>query len=162
MTTVLMPLRSNIVGEVQRPLLVLLGAIALVLLIACANLTNFARTCVVSYARTRVAPMPRREHVADSQQTLTESLLLSFLGALLGILIAIWIVTALKSLVGSQIPHVESAGIDATVLLFTTAVMLLTGALCGLAPALRSARINLQEAIKDGTRSSASGSPAVE
>ena len=83
--------------------------------------------------------MPRREHVADSQQTLTESLLLSFLGALLGILIAIWIVTALKSLVGSQIPHVESAGIDATVLLFTTAVMLLTGALCGLAPALRSA-----------------------
>ena len=158
-TTVLMPLRSNIVGEVQRPLLVLLGAIALVLLIACANLTNL----LLARASSRTRELALRQCLGAStlrivRQTLTESLLLSFLGALLGILIAIWIVTALKSLVASQIPHVESAGIDATVLLFTTAVMLLTGVLCGLAPALRSARINLQEAIKDGTRSSASGS----
>ncbi|HEV8203201.1 MAG TPA: FtsX-like permease family protein, partial [Pyrinomonadaceae bacterium] len=56
------------------------------------------------------------------------------------------------------IPHVETARIDATVLLFTVAIMLLTGVLCGLAPALRSARINLQDAIKEGTRGSASGS----
>jgi putative ABC transport system permease protein len=71
---------------------------------------------------------------------------------------AVWIVTALKSLVSSQIPHVETARSDATVLLFTVAIMLLTGVLCGLAPALRTARINLQDAIKEGARGSTSGS----
>ena len=69
-----------------------------------------------------------------------------------------WIVTALKSLVSSQIPHVGNARVDATVLLFTVAIMLLTGVLCGLAPAMRSARINLQDAIKEGARGSSSGS----
>jgi putative ABC transport system permease protein len=93
-----------------------------------------------------------------ARQTLAESLLLSFVGAVVGILVAIWIVTALKSFVSSQIPHIESVSVDSTILLFTTAIMLLTGVLCGLAPALRGARVNLQEAIKTGVRSSASGS----
>jgi putative ABC transport system permease protein len=93
-----------------------------------------------------------------ARQTLTESLLLSFIGAVVGILVAIWIVTALKSFVSSQIPHIESVSVDSTVLLFTTAIMLLTGVLCGLAPALRGARVDLQEAIKTGVRSSASRS----
>jgi putative ABC transport system permease protein len=70
---------------------------------------------------------------------------------------ALWIVTALKSFVSSQVPHVESAGIDTSVLLFTIGIMLLTGVLCGLAPALRAARINLQDAIKEGARGSTSG-----
>src|ERR1041385_163151 len=60
-------------------------------------------------------------------------------------------------MVASQIPHVESVGVDITVLLFTIAIMLATGVLCGLAPALRAARINLQDAIKEGARGSASG-----
>lgn len=158
-TTVLMPLQQNIVGEVRRPLLVLLGAIALVLLIACANLTNL----LLARASARRRELAVRQCLGAStlrivRETLTESLLLSFAGALLGVLIAVWIVAALKSLVASQIPHVESAGIDATVLLFTTVVMLLTGVFCGLAPALRSSQINLQDAIKEGGRSSASGS----
>ena len=158
-TTVLMPLRNNIVGEVERPLFVLLGAIALVLLIACANLTNL----LLARASSRTRELALRQCLGAStlrivRQTLTESLLLSFLGALLGILIAIWMVTALKSLVASQIPHVESAQLDSTVLLFTTAIMLVTGLLCGVAPAIRGARINLQDAIKEGARGSASGS----
>ena len=158
-STVLMPLRNNIVGEVRRPLLVLLGAIGLVLLIACANLTNL----LLARASSRTREMAVRQCLGASamriaRQTLTESLLLSFIGALAGILIAIWIVTVLKSLVSAQIPHVESVSVDSTVLLFTTVVMLLTGVLCGLAPALRGARVNLQEAIKAGSRSSASGS----
>ena len=158
-STVLMPLRNNIVGEVQKPLLVLLGSIGLVLLIACANLTNL----LLARAASRTREIAVRQCLGASamriaRQTLTESLLLSFVGAAAGILIAIWIVTALKSFVSSQIPHIESVRVDSTVLLFTTAIMLLTGVLCGLAPALRGARVNLQEAIKEGARGSASGS----
>jgi putative ABC transport system permease protein len=155
----MLPLQQHIVGEVRRPLFVLLGAIALVLLIACANLTNL----MLARAAARTRELAVRQCLGASatriaRQSLTESLLLSFIGTLVGILLAIWIVTALKSLVSSQIPHVETTRIDATVLLFTVAIMLLTGVLCGLAPALRSARINLQDAIKEGTRGSASGS----
>jgi predicted permease len=157
-TTVLMPLQRNIVGEVRRPLLVLLGAIGLVLLIACANLTNL----LLARAASRTRELAVRQCLGASafrvaRQTLTESLLLSFFGTALGVLIAVWIVTALKRLVASQIPHVESIGVDTTVLLFTIAVMLVTGVLCGLAPSLRAARINLQDAIKEGARGSASG-----
>ena len=158
-TTELLPMQLHIVGEVRRPLLVLLGAIGLVLLIACANLTNL----MLARAAARSRELAVRQCLGASatriaRQTLTESLLLSFLGTLVGVLLAIWIVTALKSLVSSQIPHVQTARIDATVLLFTVAIMLLTGVLCGLAPALRSAHINLQDAIKEGTRGSTSGS----
>ena len=154
-TTIMLPLRDHIVGEVRRPLLVLLGAIALVLLIACANLTNL----LLARASSRTRELAVRQCLGASawriaRQTLTESLLLSFTGTLVGILIAVWIVTGLKSLVSSQIPHVESARIDSSVLLFTTAIMLLTGFLCGLGPALRGARINLQDAIKEGARGS--------
>ena len=158
-STVMLPLQQNIVGEVRRPLLVLLGAIGLVLLIACANLTNL----LLARASARTREIAVRQCLGASatriaRQMLTESLLLSFCGTVVGVLLAVWIVTALKSLVSSQIPHVQSAQVDATVLLFTVAIMLLTGILCGLAPALRTARINLQDAIKEGARGSASGS----
>ena len=158
-STVLMPLRNNIVGEVERPLFILLGAIGLVLLIACANLTNL----LLARAASRTREIAVRQCLGASalhiaRQTLIESLLLSFAGAAAGVLIAVWIVTALKSFVSSQIPYIESVGVDATVLLFTTAIMLVTGVLCGLAPALRGARVNLQEAIKEGARGSVSGS----
>ena len=116
-TTVLMPLQRNIVGEVRRPLLILLGAIALVLLIACANLTNL----LLARASSRTRELALRQCLGASalrivRQTLTESLLLSFLGALLGVLVAIWIVTALKSFVASQIPNIELVSVDVTVL----------------------------------------------
>ena len=158
-STVMMPLQQHIVGEVRRPLLVLLGAIALVLLIACANLTNL----LLARASARRREIAVRQCLGASattiaRQTLTESLLLSFCGSVAGVLLAAWIVTALKSFVSTQIPNVENAHVDGTVLLFTVAVMLLTGLLCGLAPALRASRINLQDAIKEGARGSASGS----
>ncbi|HET7286608.1 MAG TPA: ABC transporter permease, partial [Pyrinomonadaceae bacterium] len=157
-TTILLPLQQHIVGEVRRPLLVLLGAIALVLLIACANLTNL----LLARAAARTRELAVRQCLGASafriaKQTLTESLLLSFFGTALGVLIAVWIVTALKRLVASQIPHVESIGVDTRVLLFTIAIMLVTGVLCGVAPAMRAARINLQDAIKEGARGSSSG-----
>ena len=156
-TTIMLPLQQHIVGEVQRPLLVLLGSIALVLLIACANLTNL----LLARAAARTRELAVRQCLGArswriARQTLTESLLLSFFGTAVGILIALWLVTALKRLVSSQIPHIQTAGIDTTVLLFTIAIMLVTGVLCGLAPALRAARINLQDAIKEGARGSKS------
>jgi putative ABC transport system permease protein len=158
-STVRLSLQQHIVGEVRRPLLVLLGAIALVLLIACANLTNL----LLARASARTREIAVRQCLGASatriaRQTLTESLLLSFCGSVVGILLAVWIVTALKSFASAQVPHVEHAHVDATVLLFTTAIMLLTGVLCGLAPALRASRINLQDAIKEGARGSSSGS----
>jgi putative ABC transport system permease protein len=158
-STVMLPLQKHIVGEVRRPLLVLLGAIALVLLIACANLTNL----LLARASARRREIAVRQCLGASattiaRQTLTESLLLSFFGSVAGVLLAVWIVTALKSFVSSQIPNVENARVDETVLLFTVGIMLLTGLLCGLAPALRASRINLQDAIKEGARGSASGS----
>ena len=158
-TTIMLPLQQHIVGEVRRPLLVLLGAIALVLLIACANLTNL----LLARASARTREIAVRQCLGASatriaRQMLTESLLLSFAGTVIGVLMAVWLVSGLKSLVSSQIPHVQTAQVDATVLLFTAAIMLLTGVLCGLAPALRTARINLQDAIKEGARGSASGS----
>src|SRR5215216_1120345 len=157
-STILLPLQRHIVGDVRRPLLVVLGAIALVLLVACANLTNL----LLARAAARRRELAVRQCLGASamriaRQTLTESLLLAFFGTVIGVLIAVWIVTALKSFVSSQIPHIDSTGIDTTVLLFTIVVMLVTGVLCGLAPALRSARINLQDAIKEGARGSASG-----
>ena len=158
-TTILLPLHQHIVGEVRKPLLVLLGAIALVLLIACANLTNL----LLARAAARTRELAVRQCLGASalrlaRQTLTESLLLSFFGTALGVLIAVWIVTALKHAVASQIPHVESISVNSTVLLFTIAIMLVTGVLCGLAPALRAARINLQDAIKEGARGSSGAS----
>jgi predicted permease len=158
-STVMLPLQLHIVGEVRRPLLVLLGAIALVLLIACANLSYL----LLARASARTREIAVRQALGASatriaRQTLTESLLLSFCGSVVGVLMAFWIVTALKSFASAQVPHVEHARIDTTVLLFTTAIMLLTGVLCGLAPALRSTRINLQDAIKEGARGSGSGS----
>ena len=157
-TTVMMPLQQHIVGEVRRPLLVLLGAIALVLLIACANLTNL----LLARASARRREIAVRQCLGASattiaRQTLTESLLLSFFGSVAGVLLAVWTVTALKSFASSQIPNIENARVDGTVLLFTVVVMLLTGVLCGLAPALRASRINLQDAIKEGARGSSSG-----
>lgn len=158
-TTILLPLQEHIAGEVRRPLLILLGAIGLVLLIACANLTNLLLARAA--ARTRELALRRclgASAMRVARQALTESLVLSFCGAALGILLAVWIVTALKRMVASQIPHLESTSVDATVLLFTVAMMLITGLLCGLAPAVRAARMNLQETIKQGGRGSVSGS----
>ena len=155
--TVLMPLHQRIVGEVRRPLLILLGAIGVVLLIACANLANL----LLARAATRRRELAVRRCLGASalriaRQSITESLLLSFIGSVVGLFIAIWTIAGLKQIVSSQIPNAEFVRIDSTVLLFTIVVMLLTGLLCGLAPALRGARVNLQEAIKQGARGSAS------
>src|SRR4029078_5716299 len=95
------------------------------MLTAAANLTNL----LLAGAAARTREIAVRQCLGASatriaRQTLTESLLLSLCGSVVGILLAVWIVTALKTFVTSQIPHLETARIDAPVLLFTTAIML--------------------------------------
>ena len=157
-TTVLMPLDRRITREARTPLLVLLGAVAFVLLIACANLANLLLARAASRSREfAVRQCLGASALRIARQLLTESLLLSLLGAVCGLALAAWSVSALRSLSTANIPHIEMIRLDWTVLVFAVAVTLLTGVLCGLAPALRSARANLQTAIKEGSRGSASG-----
>jgi predicted permease len=157
-TTLMMPLERRIVGEVRTPLLMLLGAVALVLLIACANLTNL----LLARAASRSRELAMRQCLGASglriaRQLLTESLILACSGAIGGLLLAAWGVGALQSL-AAHIPRLESVKLDPPVLLFTLFVTLLTSLLCGLAPAWRGgARVNLYEAIKESARGSSSG-----
>ena len=152
------PLLQEIVGDTRTPLLVLLGAVGLVLLIACANIANL----LLARAATRRREIAVRCCLGASRwriiaQLLSESLLLALIGAGGGLVLAAWGVDGIKSLSG-EIPRLELVRLDSRVLLFTIGVALLTGLLCGLVPALRATRVNLQEALKEGGRSSASAS----
>jgi putative ABC transport system permease protein len=154
-----MPLERHLTREARTPLLVLLGAVVFVLLIACANLANL----LLARAAARSRELAVRQSLGASasriaRQLLTESLLLALLGATVGLLLASWSITALKSLSAANIPRLELVGLDWTVLLFALAITLFTGVACGLAPALRTARANLQPALKEGSRGSTSSS----
>src|SRR5215471_2877638 len=155
--TVLMPLQQKIVGEVRTPLLVLLGAVSLVLLIACANLANLLLARAVSRRREIALRRCLGASVTRiARFALIESSLLAFSGTVLGLLTATWSLAGLRSLNSARIPHIESVRIDFTVLLFAIGLAFLTSLLCGLAPAWRSARVKLQDALKQSARGSES------
>jgi len=154
----LRPLHHALVGDVQPALLVLLGAVGLVLLIACGNLAN------LMLARTTVR---RREIAIRSalgasrarllRQFITESVLLSLLGGALGLAVA-WFSLDLLPLAANMLPRAEQIHMDGWVLLFTATVSLLTGALFGLLPALQSSHISgLNNSLKEGGRTSDGG-----
>jgi putative ABC transport system permease protein len=151
-------LREQLVGTIRPALLVLLGAVALVLIIACVNVTNL----LLARASTRHREMALRSALGAAptrivRQLLTESLLLSFLAAIPGLLLAVWGVTLLRSLPGVPVPDPSQIHLDGSVLAFAFGVAILTGLLFGLAPAVHAGRQNLHEELKSGGKGAGMG-----
>jgi putative ABC transport system permease protein len=151
----LVSMKEDMVGNVQPFLLVLLAAVGFLLLIACANVANLllARSMGRSHEfAIRAALGAGRMRVI--RQLLTESVLLSAFGGALGLLIAFWGTKAVLGMLPGTLPRANEVSLDSRVLLFTLALSLFCGIVFGLAPALKSSRIDLQETLKESGRGS--------
>jgi putative ABC transport system permease protein len=151
------PMRDDLVGDVRAPLLILLGAVAFVLLIACANVANLVLGKTLSRRKEvaiRAALGATRRRLL--QQVLAETVLLAVTGGVLGLLFAHFGTVFMVKFVGDQLPRSASIGLDSGVLVFTLGVSLLTGLVAGLLPALRLTRGDVSEALKQSAGRTAS------
>jgi putative ABC transport system permease protein len=152
------PLHQQLVGDTRRLVFILLGAVGLILMIACANVANLT----MARAAARGSEMAIRAALGAGRirlirQSLTESLLLAAIGGLCGLLLAYGLTKALASLNSTstlgQISNMARIGIDSSVLSFTLLVSLLTGVIFGLFPALQTSRPDLNSSLNEGARS---------
>ena len=152
------PFQDMLVKNYRPALIALFGAVAAVLLIACANIANL----LLARGTARRREMSIRTALGASRarivrQLLIESLILAVAGGAAGTVVALWGVDALIRISPVQIPRLNTVHIDRGVLIFTVLASLLTGALCGLLPALQLSRSNPGDALKDGDRGGSSG-----
>lgn len=151
------PMFEQVVGDVRRPLLIVMAAVGFLLLIACVNIANL----LLGRAMSRGKEMAVRAAVGASRgrlivQSLTESLVLAFIAAILGVIIAGWATMLLVRFTpeAANLPRMTEIAVDGRVLAVTMIVTLATAVLFGLAPALQSAKIDLQTALKASGRGS--------
>jgi predicted permease len=152
----IVPLQEQVVGDARRTLIILLGAVAFVLLIACANVANL----LLSRAVARQKEIAVRTALGASamrivRQLLTESVLLAVCGGALGVILSLLSIHWIRVLGPKSVPRLSDIGIDRGVLIFTLSLSLFSGIVFGLAPALRVANIDLRSILSDGTRGSA-------
>ena len=148
---VVVPLHQDMVSDVRPAMLVLLGAVACVLLIACVNVANL----ILARAFGRQKEIAIRTALGASsgrvlRQVLTESVLLSFVGGALGLALAPLGIRLIMAFLADKVPASVQVGLDVNVLAFTAAISLLTGILSGLLPRLEAARKNVSRTLKEG------------
>ena len=151
----LISMKEDIVGKVQPFLIVLLAAVGFLLLIACVNVANL----LLARSMGRSREFAIRAAMGASQgrvirQLLSESILLAGLGGALGLLLAVWGTKAVLGTLPGALPRASEVSLDSRVLLFTLALSLFAGIIFGLAPALKSSRVNLEEILKESGRGS--------
>ena len=151
---ILSTLHERLVREVKPSLLALLGAVGLVLLIACANVANL----LLARSAARQKEIAIRAAMGASRtrvlrQMLTESILLSAIGGAAGLVLSIWLTDVLMSMLPEGAPRLEQIGIDYRVLTFALGVSALTGILFGIVPALQASKLDVTSALKEGGRS---------
>ena len=153
--TLITPLKDRLTGSSEKPLAVLLAASSLLLLIGCANVANLLlakgalRTRELA-VRLALGATPRR----IVRQLITESLLLALIGGVAGALLAWWGVRLLVRFGIEGVPRLSEVGVDTTVLGFSLTVIVLTGILCGLAPARQAYSLGVEAGLREGTRGS--------
>ncbi len=149
---------ETMVSNVRLTLYMLLGAVGLVLLIACANMANL----LLAKATARTREIAIRAAVGASrgriiQQLITESLLLAVVAGIAGLILAWWGADWLVLLAPTNVPRLADAGVDRWVLVFTLAVSIVSSVLFGLAPAIHASRIDLNDSLKQGAQKGAVG-----